>query len=95
MRKFWQNKELRNLAFVGVALVMAVALCIANIVVLNLFAIIVSLMLIVFMCLALGYSYSKYEANCGVEQMSTGKQEVSEFMSQGLIETTDKDLNKL
>lgn len=43
------------------ALVIAVTICVANIIVLNIFAMIMSMALCVAICFALGYKYCKYE----------------------------------
>lgn len=60
MRK--KMSELRDLMVVGSATTMSVAVCIANIVRLNIFAVVVSFALIVVLGFAFGYTYAAYEA---------------------------------
>ena len=55
------SKEMRALAFIGVAIVMAVALCVASIMQFNLFSVIVSILMLSTLSVGLGYQYCKHE----------------------------------
>lgn len=55
------NPYFRSLSFVGAFLVISMAICVANIVKLNIFAMILSLLLIVSMCVVIGYIYANFE----------------------------------
>lgn len=55
------SKEMRALAFIGVAMVMAVALCVASITKFNLFSVVVSILMLSTLSVGLGYQYCKHE----------------------------------
>jgi hypothetical protein len=56
-----ENKEVRNLAFIGIAIVMAILICVASIGSGAMLAIVVSIVLLALLCCGLGYLYCKYE----------------------------------
>lgn len=65
MGKIFKSKEMRDLAFMVVAIVVTVALCIASIVKLNVFNVVLSIVLLAILSIGLGYQYCKNEEKIG------------------------------
>lgn len=63
--RFIKSKEMRALAFIGVAIVMAIMLCVASIVEFNLFSVVVSIFMLATLSVGLGYQYCKHEDRIG------------------------------
>lgn len=51
----------RNLAIFIAFLVLVIVNCIANIVKLNIFALVIDMIMVIFICFVLGYNYCRYE----------------------------------
>lgn len=63
MQKLFNNKEVRDLAFIAIAIFMAILICITSIGSENMFGTIVSIVLLALLCVGLGYQYCKNEDN--------------------------------
>lgn len=64
----------RNLAIFIAFLVLVLINCIANIVKLNVFALVIDMIMVIFICFVLGYNYCRYEGEkkeAVVETLST------------------------
>lgn len=57
----------RNLAIFILILAIVFVICIANIIKLNVFALVLDVLLVIFVCFLLGYEFCKYENNESVE----------------------------
>lgn len=57
----------RNLVIFIAILAITLVACIANIVKLNVFALVVDMILVIFICFLLGYNYCRYEENEEIE----------------------------
>jgi uncharacterized membrane protein YphA (DoxX/SURF4 family) len=56
-----KTENTRNLYILSIFLAISCAICIANIVKLNIFALILDMIMIVAICFVLGYNYCKYD----------------------------------
>ena len=68
MRMKNKGKEMRDLAFIAIAIFMTILICVTTIKGGNLFGIVVSIMLLAMLCGGLGYLYCKYEDVIFVEK---------------------------
>ena len=65
MKSFFNSKEMRAMAFIGVAIVMAIMLCVSSIRQFNLFSVVVSIFMLATLSVGLGYQYCKHEDTIG------------------------------
>lgn len=65
MGKIFKVKEMRDLAFMVVAIMVTVALCVASMVRLNVFNVVLSILLLAILSIGLGYQYCKNEEKIG------------------------------
>lgn len=61
MRKLFNHKEVRDLAFIAIAIFMTILICVTSISSGGLFGIVVSIVLLALLCVGLGYQYCKNE----------------------------------
>lgn len=61
----------RNLAIFIAILAISLLACVANIVKLNVFALVIDMILVIFVCFLLGYNYCRYEENEQTETTDT------------------------
>jgi uncharacterized membrane protein YdbT with pleckstrin-like domain len=79
-----KTENSRNLTILLGFLAMSCTICVANIVKLNIFALIINMLMIVSICFILGYSYCKYEiekSNVKVEDTIEDVKETNDTFS--------------
>ena len=103
MHKYWKNKEIRDLIFIVVSIMMAIMICVTSVKSANLFGVVISITLLALLCTGLGYLYCRYEGeifsfldskekNEGSGEAKTKpKVKVSLFKSGSVSKTNDKD----
>jgi predicted membrane protein len=62
-----KSENSRNLAIFILILAIVFVICIANIIKLNVFALVLDVLLVIFVCFVLGYEFCKYENNESAE----------------------------
>lgn len=63
-----QIEKMRNLVIFAILLAIVLIGCVSNIVKLNIFALVVNMLLVIFICFLLGYNYCKYEDSIPYEE---------------------------
>lgn len=103
MRKYWKNKETRDLIFITVSIIMAILICVTRVKSANMFGVVISVTLLALLCTGLGYLYCRYESDIfsfleskdaekGTPNEKTKpKIKVSLFKSGSVSKTNDKD----
>lgn len=71
------NKELRDLIFSGITIIMAISIAVTSIVSGKIFGIVTSIVLLSMLCVGLGYQYCKNEQKI-VELLAVAKKEKAE-----------------
>lgn len=88
MVKF-DKKRLIYMCIALFALILSIANCIGNIIVLNIFSLVIDLIFVCMICFALGYVFCQCEMTAKVVEKPTEEKE------EIFIEPTDKDLTQL
>lgn len=63
MNNYSNDKELRNLIFMSMAIILSLVVCVTSIVSKNILGIVISVMLLALLSIIFGYIYCKYEEN--------------------------------
>lgn len=92
-----KNKNLIGFLYIVAIMALTMLIFISNLIVGNIFGIIVGIFAVIVLCFGLGYMYSQYELSKGEKQIVEEKTEEApkEAPKEEILVKTDKDLTQL